>query len=387
MGYWGASLVSKGKELRRAVVQNNGSDTPRVNGNRYEELDAVLKQCDGEAHLIVIQGAPDPDAISSAMALRFLSQLHNIETTILCFALPSHHENRALVKRLDIPLVKYSESFDLSQFTAYSIVDSQKYQTPIDKRLIDNDLTFLAFVDHHREDAETPPALFVDTRQFASSTAAIFCEYLGAAMPKGLEPSDPEHVKLATSLMHGMRSDTKKLLHATRLEYEASEFVVSCVDTNIIETIERQVLSSPVMSMLENALVRRRVHDNFIFSDVGFVRSADRDGIPLAAELLLQREGTDTVLVIGIVDEKIIDGSFRTQSERINPDEFLKGFLGVSPESGIYYGGGNVRDRGAFQIPLGFLASHEDRNQVYSMALEVIQKSFLDYIGKTIIEE
>ena len=86
-------------------------------------------------------------------------------------------------------------------------------------------------------------------------------------------------------------------------------------------------------------------------------------------------------------DEKTIDGSFRTTSETINPDEFLKGFLGVSPESGEYYGGGNIRDKGGFQIPLGFLGLFEDKNQVYSMAKETIEKSFLAYIGKAINDE
>ena len=83
-----------------------------------------------------------------------------------------------------------------------------------------------------------------------------------------------------------------------------------------------------------------------------------------------------------MVDGETIDGSFRTRSTTINPDEFLKGLLGISPESGQYYGGGNLRDRGGFQIPLGFLGLHEDKKQVYSMAIQIIEKSFLDHIGR-----
>ena len=125
------------------------------------------------------------------------------------------------------------------------------------------------------------------------------------------------------------------------------------------------------------------MHDNFIFSNVGFVRQVDRDGIPQAADMLLSREGTDTVLVFGIVDERTIDGSFRTSSETINPDEFLKGLLGAAPESGEYYGGGNIRDKGAFQIPLGFLSLYDDKEQVYAMAKELIERAFLEHIGKS----
>ncbi len=357
-------------------LPGGGARTP------YQELASILSEREGESHLIIIQGAPDPDAISSALALEFINASFGIDTTILCFAHVSHHENRAMVKRLGLRLVRYDESFDLLPYSAYSIVDSQKSYTPIDLKLQDASIKFLAFIDHHREDAAPPPAMFVDTRQQYGSTASILCEYLREAHPKGLEAGDPLHVRLATALMHGLRSDTQRFLLSTRYEYDAAAYIAPCVDNQIIELIERKVMTSSIMDMLTNALVHRHVHDNFIFSDVGFVRSIDRDGIPQAAELLLHREGTDTVLVFGIVDDKFIDGSLRTRSETINPDEFLKGFLGISPESGRYYGGGNVRDRGGFQIPLGFFSLYDDKQRIYAMAKEVLEKSFLDYIGK-----
>ena len=333
-------------------------------------------------NLVILQGTPDPDAISSALALEFIATQYDIETTVVYFKSPSHHENRAMVKRLEINLVPWDEAIDLSQFATYSIVDSQRHETKIDKRLRDAEVQFLAFIDHHREDSTPPPSLFSDIRPFASSTAAILCEYLRDMFPKGLEASDPVNVRLATALMHGLRSDSAKFLLATPIEYEAAAFIAPCVDHSAIKIIERQILSSGVMSVLENALGRKKIHDNFMFSDVGNVRAVDRDGIPQAAELLLSREGTDTVLVFGIIDETTIDGSFRTTSETINPDEFIKGVLGVSPESGKYYGGGNLRDRAGFQIPLGFLGKYEDKTQVYEMAKHTIEKSFLEYIGK-----
>ncbi len=378
-------------EIKASVVPlkaSNGSTSP-VSARKacYAELRQLFEGLRGQNHLIILQGAPDPDAISSALALEFMANLQEIESTILAFQVPSHHENRALVKRLGINLVYWEEGFDVSQFAAYSIVDSKRFTTKLDKRLDESGVQFLAFIDHHREDVSAPGASLIDIRPGYGSTAAILCEYLGEAYPKGLESTDPEHVRMATALMHGIRSDTSTFLRSTPMDYQAAAFLAPSVDHRTLKMIERKVLSSGVLGMFENALVRKRVHDNFVFSDVGYVRSADRDGIPQAAELLLAREGTDTVLVFGIVDEKTIDGSFRTTSETINPDEFLKGFLGVSPESGEYYGGGNIRDKGGFQIPLGFLGHFEDKNQVYSMAKETIEKSFLAYIGKAINEE
>lgn len=367
------------------LVPTNSSLTRTTSDSSmfFKKLSRIFESYRGHGHLVIIQGTPDPDAISSALALEFLGDLYDIDTVILCFQNVSHHENRALVKRLGIQLVKYSSDFDLSPFSAYSVVDSQRTQTPIDSRIEEHGLKLLAFIDHHREETTPPPAQFIDVRPLVASTATICTEYIREAFPSGLSPGDANQVRLATALMHGLRSDTQRFLLATRFEYEAASYLSPCVDYGIIDLIERKTLTSSMLDMFENALVNRRIHDNFIFSDVGFVRSSDRDGIPQAAELLLSREGTDTVLVFGIVDEKTIDGSLRTKSETINPDEFLKGFLGVSPESGRYYGGGNIRDRGGFQIPLGFFSLHEDKNLVYTMARQVIENSFLEYIGKT----
>ncbi len=365
-----------------AALAENGTKPSIESGKLYAQLAKHFEDFRGKNHLVLCLGTPDPDAISSALALQFLGKTYEIDTTVASFVGVSHHENRALVKRLGINLVRCDSDFDISQFDMYSIVDSQKCVTDLDARLQEHNVQFFAFVDHHREDTQTPPALFVDVRPDYASTAAIFCEYLQLANPSGLSPSDPVQVQLATALMHGLRSDTSRFLSATQHEYAGAAFLAPCVDTQVIEVIERKVLTPSMLDMFENALVNRRIHDNFIFSDVGYVRAVDRDAIPQAAELLLSRDGTDTVLVFGIVDEKAIDGSLRTRSETINPDEFLKGVLGVSPESGRYYGGGNIRDRGGFQIPLGFFSMHEDKNQVYTMARQVIEKSFLDYIGK-----
>ena len=351
--------------------------------SRYDWLQSLFKARAGQNQLILLLGTPDPDAISSALALSTLSNEYEITSTILSFAPVSHHENKALVKKLGINLQKYSPDFDLSVFNFYSIVDSQKWQTPIDHKLEENKVEFLAFIDHHKEDVCAIAAQYIDIRPQYACTASMLTEYLEVEFPSGLSPSDPNHVRLATALMHGIRSDTHRFTLASPEDYAAARYLAPCVDHKVIEIIERKVLTPAILDMFENALVNRKVHDNFIFSDVGYVRETDRDGIPQIADLLLAREGTDTVLVFGIVEESVIDGSLRTRSETINPDEFLKGFLGVSPENGRPYGGGNIRDRGGFQIPLGFFSMHDDKNQVYMMAKQIVEKSFLDYIGKT----
>ena len=362
----------------RNILPTNGE-------SRQHLVDSLLETYEsnrGVEQLVILQGTPDPDAISSAMAIEYIGKSYDIETTILIFHNVSHNENRALVKRLGINLVKYENEIDLSRFSFYSIVDSQKFHTPIDSKLEASSVQFLAHLDHHREDGVLPPAKIVDIRTNVQSTAAIICDYIKAVCPEGLNGSEERESSLATALMHGIRTDTKRFVTATRYDYDAARWISSAVDNQAIKHIERRVLTPSMLSIFEAALVNRSIHDNFIFSHVGSIREIDRDGIPQAADLLLSREGTDTVLVFGIVNENTIDGSLRTNSETINPDEFLKALLGASPDSGEYYGGGNIRDRGGFQIPLGFFSMHEDKELVYRMARELIERAFLEHIGK-----
>ncbi len=353
---------------------------PRETGStKWAQFRTILSRHQGGKLLLILTGYPDPDSIASGVAHQFLANEFEIETTLLCFHEVSHQENRALVKRLAINLVLYDETFDLEPYDLYAFVDTQKTDTPISERLTGK--TFVSFVDHHKRLGDVS-ADFVDVREDVGSTCAIYVEYLRTQYPNGLNPNEMDQTRLATALMHGIRTDTMALLEATRLEFEAAAYLWPCVDQALLKKISDRSLAPVVMDMIQKALENKQVFDSLILTDVGFVRPEHRDGIPQAAEFLLQRDGTDTVLVFGIVDGKTVDGSLRTRSDTITPDTFLKKAFGVDEHKKSYYGGGNIRDKGGFQIPLGFLAQTADRDGLYNMACGVVQERFMEAIGR-----
>jgi nanoRNase/pAp phosphatase (c-di-AMP/oligoRNAs hydrolase) len=364
-------------EARLRAVKR--ADIPAPLPDKWTELSAALTRHRGERLLILLTGYPDPDNIASGLALQLLARPFDIESTLVSFFEVSHQENRALVKRLEVDLHLYDERVDLAPYSLYAFVDTQKPEVPIQDKLAGK--TFLAFVDHHKKLGEVA-AEFVDVREDAGSTCGIFTEYLRQVYPDGLNPNDDAQVRLATALMHGIRSDTGVFLEASRLDFDGASYLWGAVDRALLRRISAQSVSPAVMDMIQGALGRKRIYDNFLFSDVGFVRSEHRDGIPQAADFLLSREGIDTVLVFGVVEGRTVDGSFRTRSDTINPDPFLKTAFGIDEERGSHYGGGNIRDKGGFQIPIGFLALHKDRDQLYRLACEVIHQKFLEAIGR-----
>ncbi len=354
----------------------------RVEGeatSKWADLAGVLERHRGERLVILLAGYPDPDNIASGLALQHLARLHGVESRLLSFHEVSHQENQALVTQLDLDLWLYDGRCDLAAYSIYALVDTQRLEPNVVEALAGK--RFIACVDHHKRIDETV-ADFTDVREDVGSTAAIMCEYLRSAHPDGLDPDDPAHIKLATALMHGVRADTRLMLEATRTDFLAAAFLSPAVDQALLRKISAQSVSPAVMDMIQAALDRRKIYDNFLVSDVGFVRKEHRDGIPQAADFLLTRAGIDTVLVFGIVDGKTIEGSLRTRGDTINPDAFLKRAFGGDDERGTPYGGGNLRNKGAFQIPIGFLAQHKDRDQLYRLACEIVHEKFLAAIGR-----
>ncbi|MDD9951094.1 MAG: hypothetical protein OXT67_05965 [Zetaproteobacteria bacterium] len=335
---------------------------------------ATLERARGSKLLICIKGYPDPDNIASALALEWLAQQHDIVTKIIYFDQISHHENRALVKKLDLELEEYNSDLDLNEYDYYAINDSQSTDLPIQ---IPNSCQLLVFVDHHKP-LGTVEGEFVDIRETVGSTSAIYAEYI---QNSGLEFLADNNIqtKIATALMHGIRSDTDDYVNATAADYRASQFIAPLIDKDLLSLISRQAISAKTMDLTQVALQHKDICETYLFSGVGYVREEDRDGIGQCADYLLHREGIETVVVYGIVGNSFIDGSLRTKSHTLDPDKWLKDIFGRN-EEGRWYGGGR-KDKGGFQIPLGVFTKCSDRELLWILIKKTIDELFYTKIG------
>jgi nanoRNase/pAp phosphatase (c-di-AMP/oligoRNAs hydrolase) len=91
----------------------------------------------------------------------------------------------------------------------------------------------------------------------------------------------------------------------------------------------------------------------------------------MAADFILRREDIDTVLVFGVVEDRI-DGSLRTSRASVDPALFMQNAFG-DDNQGRPYGGGRA-DMGGFRIPLGLLAESTNETDLLRMVKEVVQK-------------
>ena len=83
---------------------------------KAKEVEQFLSGHRGQRHIVVLQDFPDPDAISSAFAHQLISAQFDIAVDIVYERRISHPQNIALVRLLDLDLLRYNEGFDFSPY-------------------------------------------------------------------------------------------------------------------------------------------------------------------------------------------------------------------------------------------------------------------------------
>ncbi|HVF89094.1 MAG TPA: bifunctional oligoribonuclease/PAP phosphatase NrnA [Blastocatellia bacterium] len=371
------------KEVSKEVGKEPGGKLADVRPmSKASELAALLEAHRGEKHAIVMQDYPDPDALSAAWAHKMIASRYGIDCDIVYEGRISHQENLALVQLTDIELVRYSDGEELKRYQGTVFVDNQGTTAALTDRFDAAGVRPLVIVDHH-ERQDRIAADFTDIRKIGA-TATIYTEYIREGLLE-LNKSDVQHVRLATALMHGLRSETSGLVRAREEEFDAATFLTRFTDHSLLEDILSVKRSKQVMDVIRLALENREIRESYSISGVGYLRMEDRDSIPQAADFLLTEENVHTVIVYGIIiksDREMVVGSMRTNKVTLNPDEFLKEALGTT-EAGRYYGGGR-RGAGGFEIPIGFLAAIKDDDLIrmkWQLYDELIKKKLFAKIG------
>lgn len=326
-------------------------------------LENVLKSIAGAPNVVLITGHPDPDALGSALAHQRICQEMGVPCTIANVLPVSHRQNRAMVKLLNIDMLQVTGPEDLAPFKYLSLVDTSTPEPTIE---LPADLKLLTVVDHHKMAEVDAP--FVDIRPHMGASSSIYAEY----MSQGLAPLETVMgaSRIATALLFGIQTDTNDFQLATAADFAAAAYVKRFCDSDVLKRVGRRVHSASGMSLLGRALNNMVVVRDFAVAGVGYVSAGDRDAIATTSDYILQREDLDTVLVFGIVEDRI-DGSLRTDSASVEPATFLTAVFGKD-RNGKPYGGGRA-DKGGFQIPLGVLAECEDRESLWGIVEQIVR--------------
>jgi nanoRNase/pAp phosphatase (c-di-AMP/oligoRNAs hydrolase) len=336
--------------------------------DKIAEFRRVLEGHRGERHLIILQDFPDPDALSSAWVYKLIAQKYEIQCEIVYGGTLSHQENIALVKLTGLPVQRCTpqtfKTKDLSAYRGCVLIDNQGTTSHLLSFVQAAHIPIVAIIDHHSLQDHLA-AEYIDIRSYTRATATIMTQYIQAGLIK-LDSNSSEHVKCATALMHGIRSDTDRLMQAQEEDFLAAAFLSRFYDAQLLNAVLQSSRSRPVMEVIERALKNRIVQNNFSIAGVGYLRYDDRDAIPQAADFLVTEDNVHTAVVYGIVHDEdeeveIVVGSLRTTRITLDPDEFIKEAFGHDAQ-GRFFGGGRSQ-AGGFDIPIDFLSGFTENSE------------------------
>ncbi|MBL1174112.1 DHH family phosphoesterase [Pantanalinema sp. GBBB05] len=366
------------QESPSPVAQPFAYDIPRSveQSQKIEALRHTLERHRGKRQLVVLQDFPDPDALSSAWTYKLIAQKYEIQSDIIYAGTLSHQENIALVKLTNLPVQRWTQPInkgrDLSVYDGCVLIDNQGTTSELVPVLLEANLPITIVIDHHSMQGDIK-AEFIDIRPYTRATATILTQYLQAGLLR-LDSNSNEHVKCATALMHGLRSDTNALRQAQEEDFLAAAYLSRFYDAQLLNAVLLSARSKQVMDVIERSLKNRIVRNNFSIAGVGYLRYDDRDAIPQAADFLVTEENVHTAVVYGIVhdedeDIEVVVGSLRTTKITLDPDEFIKEAFGQDAQ-GEFFGGGRLQ-AGGFEIPLGFLSGFTENAEYAKMKWSV----------------
>lgn len=315
---------------------------------------------------IVTHNNPDPDAISSAMALAAIARAasdRRLQTRILYDGNIGHQENRAFVNLLDIRMEKCTAQ-QLKECRYLAMVDAS---APGINNTIPRGTPINIVIDHHRAEEQVVAAAdFVDIRPGMGATASILTQYLQ-------DLDVPVDRKVATGLLYGIRADTRDFRrNVTPQDLNYVAFLMPLADNDLLDKIMSPSISKETLDVLGKAIQDRVIRSGYLFSNVGYIRN--RDALPQAADYLLNLEGVNTALIYGIGDTGIILIA-RSRDVRINLGTVLAEAFGEIGDAGGH------PNMAAAVIPLTVFSMVEDKEKLLSLVIDPILKKFENIVG------
>ncbi|KKF40168.1 phosphoesterase [Halorubrum saccharovorum] len=308
----------------------------------YQRLYDLLAGSDSV--VVVCHDNPDPDSLSSALALSVVAEQLGVGTVTIAYGgAISHQQNRAMVNALDIGLTPITEC-TLADFALVAFVD---HSIPGRNNSVDEEMTPDIVIDHHP--SEEVNGQYVDHRPNVGATATILTRYLQAYE---LELDE----RLATALLFGIHRETLSFTReTTAAEHAAASYLHSLADHSLIESLSNSVFTCETLSGIGDAIANREVRGSCLVSSLG--RIHERDILPQAADYLLKLEGVSTTVVFGIVDDNI-QLSARTNNSQLHIGELLKNTFDEDGSAGGHH------DMAGGQIPLGLLGPVDEDDEV-----------------------
>lgn len=293
------------------------------------ELNKLINLCKNKNVWIQTHNFPDPDAISSAYALKELLSHFNIETKLCYEGAIDKLSSTKMLSLLQIEMYAHSEITDILLPTDMIIlVDCQKNGGNT------TDLTGeeLAVIDHHPKNNKAEYE-YTDIRM-TGACASIIASYF---RDNGITPSQ----NTATALLYGIRMDTLQFSRGvTEFDVEMFGYLFPLVNHSTMQLLETNNMEFDDLQAYGMSIKNTRIYGKVGFSYVDF--NCPDALVAILSDFLLSLVEVE----VAIIYAKRDDGyKFSIRSERTDANAGQIANLGLSKWGN---GGGHAFMAGGF---------------------------------------
>lgn len=341
--------------------------------SKYQDLTKLIleRKEQGLPAAIFSHKCPDPDAISSMMAMSWmLKKVYDLDSTMYYDGEVSHPQNGTMVNLLSPDLKKIDDYQDNSH-CIHILVDTVPSYAGVGNRS-DLRARFDVVIDHHRDMPNNFHGILIHRK--AGSCAAIVFDIMETLVPKEkwLDDEIDLDTKLATAMIAGIMTDTHFMLADDCTEMERHAF------NQLFEYRNSNYLNQIVFFKRRKFWVDRKAHaiseaeideEGYAVVGLGLIPEKERDLIADMAEEMVSWASVETAVAFGVVGGDRIEGSVRSLNASLSVSDFCKKL------GGQHGSGGGKQGKGAYQLPLaGFSIDDDEDEQDAQEAWESIKK-------------
>lgn len=357
-------ILQTGKVLAQTILPK--LEAVEMKQSAFTLVD-IIKESNGKALTIFLQDNPDPDAIASGLTLKHISKFYDVESNIYYGGDISHQKNKTLINLLNIDLIKAKTKEEVMQIVRsagkIALIEASipSKNNILPEEGVIPDLIF----DHHQVDMSSVKGDFIDIQPKIGATSTIMTKYIRQL---NIKPTS----QLATALLYGIRTDTNGFTrNTTSDDLSAASYLSPLVDVSILNQLESPPMSLETLDIIGRAIRNREIRGSYLASFVEFIN--ERDALPQAAEMMLQLEGVNTVLIFGINEDKV-QLSARSRDTRVNLGLLLQSAFGK-------LNSGGHATMAAGTINLGILGDANDRTSLLKVTSDAVRKKFFSAVG------
>ncbi|WP_420266171.1 DHH family phosphoesterase [Candidatus Magnetominusculus dajiuhuensis] len=340
-----------------------------------ERTEQLKKTIEGLTALPIVITQVDPDAIGSAMLLRYIAMNLGKEVTIYYCGHFGHPQNRTMFTVFDLGSIMFPIKEMPKEVRSCALVDSSQVS---DSRLMGRVIAPIIIIDHHDTDSKT--RVEYDENGFTlidrvGAATTLLTEILFA-----MNYILPRNSKEATLGALAVFTDTKMLINATERDVIAYSRLLEFADKELFRQLQSYPLPQRFFEHFREAVNNWKMKEGRLVTGIGFVSSKDADQLAIIADSLIRMPEIQMAITWGIVDNAVVRISARCTDPSMSFHDFLAERFGKN--SGVKTSAVGVAEGGAFiKLPSGFWAGDELKGELISLVKRKMDHLILEELS------